>query len=584
MKKKGFTLIELLAVIVILAIVALIATPMIMGVIEKARKGAAIQSVNGLLEAAEQYQIEMMLEKNPTNTIDLTSNTLNVKGGKPTSGMLIIDTLGNMSIIAKYGNYCIEKKFDEISPQIVEKEECTMEKSELESAINYKEAILNGAYPELKGNLIPVTIDSDGIVKKADLKTVWYSYEKKQWANAVILKSGETIGEDGIISEEKIQQYYVWIPRYRYQLWNVNSERKYPNGTEEPSAIQIVFEGKNTEVSNGDANGEWLTHPAFTSFDTNGIWVGKFEISYDENTFTNSTTFLTSNPNTTVATDSSKILIKPNVRSLTNKSVSEFYTLTKEMNSALNSHMIKNMEWGAIAYLTYSNYGKCTNTSCEEVYINNVNTGYYKSSPTFSGQWSYGPTVTGCSATSTSEDVAYNLSSCASGYAWNDVSNKASTTGNITGIYDMSGGSYEFFMSVLADNNNKPMSGTSETQNSGFNGTYGDGSGIQTKGIDFPLDVRYYDVYKGNGKMNDDTWWDHYQSSYLGDAVKEMVDATNYSSRLWFNDANYFIVSSKPWLLRGGGYDSYTGGGILYMQRDQGHLRTHVSTRVILSF
>ena len=38
--KKGFTLIELLAVIVILAIIALIATPIILGIIEDSRKSA----------------------------------------------------------------------------------------------------------------------------------------------------------------------------------------------------------------------------------------------------------------------------------------------------------------------------------------------------------------------------------------------------------------------------------------------------------------------------------------------------------------------------------------------------------------
>ncbi|MCI8544918.1 MAG: prepilin-type N-terminal cleavage/methylation domain-containing protein, partial [Bacilli bacterium] len=40
MRKKGFTLIELLAVIVILAVIALIATPIILNIIEKARKSA----------------------------------------------------------------------------------------------------------------------------------------------------------------------------------------------------------------------------------------------------------------------------------------------------------------------------------------------------------------------------------------------------------------------------------------------------------------------------------------------------------------------------------------------------------------
>ena len=133
MKRKGFTLIELLAVIVILAVIAVITTPLIMGVIEDARKNSAIQSVNGLLEAGEQYQIEGMMDGTGKKEIDLTSNDLEIKGSKPESGTLLIDTEGNMSIIAKYGDYCIEKKFLEEEPTIVTRENCTMEESEKEN-------------------------------------------------------------------------------------------------------------------------------------------------------------------------------------------------------------------------------------------------------------------------------------------------------------------------------------------------------------------------------------------------------------------------------------------------------------------
>ena len=131
--KKGFTLIELLAVIVILGIIAVITTPLIMGVIEDARKNSAIQSVNGLLEAGEQYQIEGMMDGTIKNEINLTSDDLDIKGSKPESGTLLIDTEGNMSIIAKYGDYCIEKKFLEEEPTIVTRENCTMEESEKEN-------------------------------------------------------------------------------------------------------------------------------------------------------------------------------------------------------------------------------------------------------------------------------------------------------------------------------------------------------------------------------------------------------------------------------------------------------------------
>ena len=53
MNKKGFTLIELLAVIVILAIIALIATPIVMNVIDKAQDGANARSVEGYMKAVE---------------------------------------------------------------------------------------------------------------------------------------------------------------------------------------------------------------------------------------------------------------------------------------------------------------------------------------------------------------------------------------------------------------------------------------------------------------------------------------------------------------------------------------------------
>ncbi|MDD3453585.1 MAG: prepilin-type N-terminal cleavage/methylation domain-containing protein [Bacilli bacterium] len=53
--KKGFTLIELLAVIVILAIIALISVPMILGIVEKVKKGALGATANGLLESATLY-------------------------------------------------------------------------------------------------------------------------------------------------------------------------------------------------------------------------------------------------------------------------------------------------------------------------------------------------------------------------------------------------------------------------------------------------------------------------------------------------------------------------------------------------
>ena len=77
----------------------------------------------------------------------------------------------------------------------------------------YKESILNGMDPIIKDELIPVTIENDGTVRKADESDNWYSYENQEWANAIILKDeSETYCPGEIIEEESIESYFVWIP------------------------------------------------------------------------------------------------------------------------------------------------------------------------------------------------------------------------------------------------------------------------------------------------------------------------------------------------------------------------------------
>ncbi len=93
MKKKGFTLIELLAVIVILVIIALIATPMIMGVIEDARKGAATSSAYGYVEAIENSIVESMIDTPLQDGSYKVKELLNVeyKGKGPSQGYITIE-------------------------------------------------------------------------------------------------------------------------------------------------------------------------------------------------------------------------------------------------------------------------------------------------------------------------------------------------------------------------------------------------------------------------------------------------------------------------------------------------------------
>ena len=85
--KKGFTLIELLAVIIILAVIALIATPVVLNVVENARKEAAKNSAYGVIDAAKLYYTESMLDS--TKTVLATGNdakTLVVSGTSISGG------------------------------------------------------------------------------------------------------------------------------------------------------------------------------------------------------------------------------------------------------------------------------------------------------------------------------------------------------------------------------------------------------------------------------------------------------------------------------------------------------------------
>ena len=94
-KNKGFTLVELLAVIVILALIALIATPIILNVINDAKKQAAKDSAYGYMDAVEKYIVSSELEdksiKDGTYRVeDLNNMGVSVKGSIPDNGNIEI--------------------------------------------------------------------------------------------------------------------------------------------------------------------------------------------------------------------------------------------------------------------------------------------------------------------------------------------------------------------------------------------------------------------------------------------------------------------------------------------------------------
>ena len=94
-KNKGFTLVELLAVIVILALIALIATPIILNVINDAKKQAAKDSAYGYMDAVEKYIVSSELEdesiQDRTYSVEELNNMgVSVKGSTPDNGNIEI--------------------------------------------------------------------------------------------------------------------------------------------------------------------------------------------------------------------------------------------------------------------------------------------------------------------------------------------------------------------------------------------------------------------------------------------------------------------------------------------------------------
>ena len=373
--------------------------------------------------------------------------------------------------------------------------------------------------PVLASNMIPVYYDeTSGVWKKADKNNKdnnnrWYSYEssgeyKGMWANAVTVKDtnrqtylNATPGTT--ISMNDITTMWVWIPRF-----NAVTPNNYNGGTKaKPNAIDVTYAKQNEPA---------IDAFTFGNKELSGFWYGKFETGHA--TLASNTTKNNLGCTNEICNNANGIIIKPNVTSLQYNNLSNFFFASRSMEQTGNSfgfikdevdtHMSKNNEWGAVAYLTQSIYGRCTDsTTCAAVGINNNKN-----------------TITGYGAPAGSNDSATNG-------AYNTTLGKdASTTGTIYGIYDMAGGSYEFVMGIFADTNGKPRSGYTIGSNSGFTGMLSDGTTYT--GIAFP-DSKYYNLYTG--------------SSYTGHALTETQD--------WYGSFAFFADKSQPCFYRGGGYN-----------------------------
>ena len=130
MNKKGFTLIELLAVIVILAIILLIAMPIVLNVINEAREGAFDSTAQGLVKAAETEFYRTSLSETPSATTYLATNGfdgLEFSGQAPEYGAIHVGTDGKVQIWLSDGTFCSTKGPDVTTVTTTEADEVACE-------------------------------------------------------------------------------------------------------------------------------------------------------------------------------------------------------------------------------------------------------------------------------------------------------------------------------------------------------------------------------------------------------------------------------------------------------------------------
>ena len=442
--------------------------------------------------------------------------------------------------------------------------------------------------PVLASGMIPVVYDeTSGNWEVANIEEEWYNYDEQWWANAVTTseESYRTAEVGTEIPMEDINSMWVWIPRYKYKIpSNIGSS----SNVTSPPEIDVVFES-GTETTGSTlsscpitSTSCYYTHPAFrdgskvyktTAYDQGGwdeelegIWIGKFETGTEGDTCSSSPSEANCQNVTPV--------IKPDVISLRHQNVSTAFDTslkfaggtrntsngtvtfsgnsTYGLTSSTDTHMIKNTEWGAVAYLSQSKYGKMGNSNYsganKEIYINN--SGNISNYNTYTGRSGGSPSASGTTYGSYSYNDKACTSSTCTGSVTTNAGQGASTTGTIYGIYDMSGGAHDRTMGNWA-------------------GTVGS-SGFTTS--NFPggsSGSKYYEKYTGTSSISITS-----EKSIKGDAI--------YETMRWYSDYALFPYASTPWSSRGGSYFNTSRAGAFYSSSNGGTSTSSHGFRVAL--
>ena len=464
--------------------------------------------------------------------------------------------------------------------------------------------------PKLSQGMIPIKYVSGNWVITTEDDADWYNYVNSdgtagfKWAN-VMLSDGKykvssanyTTDGTTTVAEADLGSMFVWIPRYAY---SINSYHTSADGEGKTQNITNVVFLKG--VSNRDSNGTeyyasynpdsvttggktpTIVHPAFNfgGKALSGIWVAKFEAGMAE-------TLSTSTNN-----DGNKtVKVVPNAETWRYIQVGNCFKASLKMQvsgnpygiSGADSHLMKNSEWGAVAYFAASQYGKTPTINSLYEYDNSSNV-YHE----YAG----------------GKDYKTNVSQ--------------STTGNVTGIYDLNGGAWEY-VAAYYDNGNGNLSsqGLESFSNNKLKSEYAKywdkyEVGNDEKTIYGPDNSKLWDLDNSDtskitatNEIRKRITTERYNlmKSIMGDAMYEVINTYSYygkkanGDRDWLIDttatgaqygkcyynSDYALIGScaQPFLLRGGLWWNGSSAGVFGSDGYGGSADSSVGFRPVLA-
>lgn len=332
---------------------------------------------------------------------------------------------------------------------------------------------------------------------------------------------------------------FVWIPRYAYKITYYNEDKTEILGYSTNKGIinakgRVIYPTDENYADNYQVKTEgyrdYIVHPAFTKDAKNGggwdnelegIWFGKFEAV--KNTTDTSVKV--------VAGKSSWMNLV--INEMYNYGLTATYGGSNNSSNILQSHMIKNSEWGAVAYLAHSQFGINQGNIMKNTlgYITTMETEIFKS-----------------------------------------------TTHNETGVFGLNGGTYIFVASYINNGSQSLIDYGNYNPNSilDYNLLY---ESIESESNKFKM------VYKSISTSAQSTHkTDYYSNSWIrGDAIFE-TSCKYEKNNSWFLSQTWYPGGAEAvFFVREGGYSS-DGAGMYYFGRNKGQKGTGLGFRVALCY